>query len=1072
MKTKHGGIVLLFVLTLITASCASPVSGIDPARIPVKLIITSPPNKLEYELNERFESTGLRVASACIDGSTRNEYISDSNISGFDSSRAGVKTITVTANGLSATFTVTVRSSTSALASLSISSLPNKRVYELYENADWSGLEVRETYSDNSSRIETNYYNYTISGFDSSITGEQTITVTKSGISATFTVTVNPPFNPETVLVSLSVSSLPNKRVYELGESADWTGLTVMETYSDNSSRIETDYHTYSISGFNAAISGGQTITVTKRGISATFTITVNPPLNPETVLVSLSISSLPYKLTYDPGENSDWSGLEVTGTYSDGNSRVETSYDISYFDPWSVGEQTIAVTKNSLSAAFTVTVRDLVSLSISSLPYKLVYELYENSDWSGLEVTGTYSDGSSRVETSYNIDSFYFVDAGEHSITVTKTSLSASLSATFTITVNPPFNPETVLVSLSISSLPYKLVYELYENSDWSGLEVTETYSDNSSRIETNYYNYSINGFDSANAGEQTITITKNDISATFTVTVRDLVSLSISSLPYKLVYELYEYSDWSGLEVTGTYSDGSSRVETSYTIDSFYFVDAGEHSITVSKNSVTTTFTIIVRDLVSLSISSLPDKLVYELYEYSDWTGLEVTGTYSDGSSRIETSYDIGGFDYSITGEQTITVSKNSISATFTVIVRGLVSLSISSLPDKLVYELYEYSDWTGLEVTGTYSDGSARVETSYDDISGFDAWTMGEQTITVSKNSISATFTVTVRGLVSLSISSLPDKLVYEQNESADWTGLEVTGTYSDGSSRIETSYDFGGFDNWYVGEKSITVSKNGISAEFAVTVIRLDSLSVSSQPDKLEYEPGDNPNWTGMVVEGTYFDGSNTWNEIIDHGNYDIGGFDSSSPGVKTIEVSKNGVYTWFTVTVEGLSSLSISSEPNKKVYELGESPDWTGLIVVGNYFIKNPQIETIDYDSEISGFDSSSPGIKTITITKNGVSISPFTIEILPGGNGVITILPPFHTEDITLTPAGATVTAPGGYTDYQWFVDDMPRPADSGSDGKAITLSAPDYASGTYRVWVIAHKQGLPYSGETYVTLP
>jgi hypothetical protein len=725
------------------------------------MIITSQPNKLEYELNERFNSIGLTIVSAYIDGSTRDEGPGTVTINGFDTSSIGIKTITVILKGweLSDTFTITVRD----LVSLSISSLPNKLAYELYEGPDWTGLTVTGTYSDGSRTWNEiiDYNNYDINGFVSSSPGEQTITVAKSGRSAAFTVVVNPPLDPETVPVSLSISSEPNKKVYELGESADWTGLEVMGTYSDGSSRVETSYD---ISGFDASSPGEQTITINKNGRSAAFTVTVNPPLDPETVLVSLSISSPPDKQVYELGESSDWSGLGVTGTYSDGSSRVETSYDISGFDASSPGKQTIAISKNDLSAAFTVTVRNLVSLSISSPPNKLVYELHENSDWSGLEVTGTYSDGNSKVETSYNIYSFYFVDVGEHSIIVTK----GSLSAIFTITVNPPLNPETVLASLSISSLPNKLVYEQGESADWAGLEVRETYSDSSSRIETNYYNYSISGFDSSSIGEQTLTVSKNSVSATFAVTVRGLVSLSISSLPYKLAYELYESSDWTGLEVTGTYSDGSSRVETSYNIDSFYFVD----------------------------------------------------------------------------------------------------------------------------------------------------------------------------------------------------------------------------------VGEQSVTVSKNGVSAPS-------------------------------------------------------------------------------FTVTVEGLTSLSLSSEPNKKVYKLGESPDWTGLTVIGHYFIKGSQIETIDYNSEISGFDSSSSGLKTITITKSGVSISPFTIEILPGGNGAITIMPPFfQAEDITLTPAGATVTAPGGYTDYQWFVDDMPRLADSGSDGKTITLSAPEYASGTYRVWVIAHKQGLPYSGEIYLTLP
>jgi hypothetical protein len=650
----------------------------------------------------------------------------------------------------------------------------------------------------------------------------------------------------------------------------------------------------------------------------------------------------------------------------------------------------------------------------------------------------------------------------------------------------------------MTIDSPPNKLEYGLNEPLNEAGLRVVSIYI-NGSTIDEDISNSNISGFDSSSPGEKIITVTKNGLSATFTITVNPpsnpetvLVSLSISSLPHKLVYEQGENANWSGLEVTGTYSDGSTENETigSSDISGFDSSSPGVKTITISKSGISANFTITVNPslnpevvLVSLSISSLPDKLVYELDESANWSGLKVRETYSDDSSKIETNYsnyDISGFDSSSAGEKPITVTKSGISAVFAITVNPtlnpevvLVSLSISSLPDKLVYELDESANWSVLKVRETYSDDSSRIETNYSNynISGFNSSSPGEQTITVTKDSVSAMFTVTVRNLVSLSISSLPDKVVYDLYESANWTGLEVTGTYSDGSVRVEPSYNISGFDAWTMGKQTIGVSKNGISAAFTVTVRALYSLFISSLPDKLEYEPGDNPNWSGLEVTGTYFDGSNMWDEIIDHGNYDIDGFDSSSPGEKYITVTKIGISNGFTVAVEGLSSLSISTEPDKKVYELDESPDWTGLMVVGHYFIKGPQIETIDYNSEISGFDSSGPGIKTIYVTKNGVSVS-FTIEVLPKSSGGITILPPSQAADIALTSAGTTVTAPGGYTGYQWFVDEMPRPADNGSGGKALTLSAPEYVSGTYRVWVIAYKQGLPYSGEIYLTLP
>jgi uncharacterized repeat protein (TIGR02543 family) len=334
-----------------------------------------------------------------------------------------------------------------------------------------------------------------------------------------------------------------------------------------------------------------------------------------------------------------------------------------------------------------------------------------------------------------------------------------------------------------------------------------------------------------------------------------------------------------------------------------------------------------------------------------------------------------------------------------------------------------------------------------------------------------------------LVSLSVSALPDKLVYEQGESADWTGLEVTGTYSDGSAKVETDYGYINLDSWSLGAKAITVTKNGISAPpFTVIVRTLTALSISSEPVKQQYEVGEDFDRMGLVVEGIYSDGSSAFTEIIDYPNYDISGFDSASPGVQTITVRKTSTtgnyYNYsdsFIVTVEGLTSLTISSEPVKQVYDIGETPDWTGLTVTGHYVIAGDKTETIDYANEISGFDSSSPGVKTITVTKNGVSAPSFTVEVLPRGSGSITIVPPSQAGDIALTWTGTTsitVTAPGGYAGYQWFVDDMARPADSGSDGTAITLDTTAYSTGKHRVRVTAYKQGFPYSGETAITLP
>jgi glucan-binding YG repeat protein len=68
-----------------------------------------------------------------------------------------------------------------------VSTKPSKVVYYAGENLDITGMVVKATYSDGNSVEVTNY---TVSGYSASTIGEQTITVTFSGKTATFIVTV------------------------------------------------------------------------------------------------------------------------------------------------------------------------------------------------------------------------------------------------------------------------------------------------------------------------------------------------------------------------------------------------------------------------------------------------------------------------------------------------------------------------------------------------------------------------------------------------------------------------------------------------------------------------------------------------------------------------------------------------------------------------------------------------------------------------------------------------------------------------------------------------------------------
>jgi hypothetical protein len=73
--------------------------------------------------------------------------------------------------------------------------------------------------------------------------------------------------------------------------------------------------------------------------------------------------------------------------------------------------------------------------------------------------------------------------------------------------------------------------------------------------------------------------------------------------------------------------------------------------------------------------------------------------------------------------------------------------------------------------------------------------------------------------------ISITTEPDKTVYKLGEELDLTGLVVTATYTDGTTKIveHSKLTVSGFDNETVGEQQITVTYEGKTATFVVNVV---------------------------------------------------------------------------------------------------------------------------------------------------------------------------------------------------------------------------------------------------------
>lgn len=157
------------------------------------------PSKTEYVQGEDLDLSDLGVIAVYSDG-TKEEITEGYEVSGYDPNAVGDQKITVTYEGVSATFTVTVKASEKPQPTLDKIELSGdvKTEYTQGEKLDLSKLVVTAVYSDGS-KAEIKAGDYTVSGYDPNTVGEQTVTVTYGGKTASFTVTVKEgkqPSNP------------------------------------------------------------------------------------------------------------------------------------------------------------------------------------------------------------------------------------------------------------------------------------------------------------------------------------------------------------------------------------------------------------------------------------------------------------------------------------------------------------------------------------------------------------------------------------------------------------------------------------------------------------------------------------------------------------------------------------------------------------------------------------------------------------------------------------------------------------------------------------------------------------
>ncbi len=767
----------------------------------------------------------------------------------------------VTVSYMSAQTTFEFEVVESPVERIEVTQLPDKKEYiaGLYYGVNGinrTGMEITVDYTDGTSDVwsydeDDLYYNgYSFNFYyDDIVLGDNTVTVWYMGKSTTFEVT-----GIENPVESIEVTELPDKTTYIENIDGYWSnrwdealqdyisffcydmndmnGMELTIYYTDGTNavwrynEVGSYFNGYNVNWYTDQHNtpwqlGGNTVTVSYMGAETTFDVEVI-----ENPVESIEVTKLPDKINYIENADGYWdsrwdeaqqkqipfffynyamNGMELTINFTDGTNEVwsyNEDYPYPYFigyqvnwytdqynTPWQLGGNTVTVSYMGAETTFDVEVIEnpVERIEVTKLPDKTTYIentdgnwrtrwdetqqkvvpfFYYSYDLNGMELTVYYTDGTSAV-WSYDEDGSYFngynlnwnVDQYD-----TPWQLGSNPVTLSYLEKSTPFNfevVETPVASIEVTKLPNKTTYVENADGNW------RTRWDEAQQEYIQYFHY---------------------------------------------------YYSMNGMELTVSYTNGTSEV-WSYDEDGSFFNgyqvnwnsdqnntpwQLGSNPVIVIYMDAQTTFEVEVVEtpVASIEVTKLPDKTEYiaGLENWIDKTGMEITVSYTDGTSAVWSFNDDGSYfnDYNVSinnnnlivGSNTITVKYMDRSTTFMITgtENPVANIEVTKLPDKteFIFDV-DILDLNGMEMTVYYTDETSAVWVfaDFDDLSfngyeiGFsadDEYKIGTFTIILTYMGAQTTFDIAlVDGTGGQLLQAVPGKTTIIDTENGFIYGL---------------------------------------------------------------------------------------------------------------------------------------------------------------------------------------------------------------------------------------------------------------------------------------------------------
>ena len=785
------------------------------------------------------------------------------------------------------------------------------------------------------------------------------ITYTKDGKTGT----VNYPIEIINDIKSITVHSTKHKTEYNVNDELDKTNLEILVTRATGTPEVISDTSKFTVTDFSSATENTSlplTVSYEENGITKTTTYNVTV----KDSVTSITVQNPPTVLKY--GENLDLTNttISITGGSNNGKTIPVTESMISY-DKTAIGTVSVTVKYgkdadgNDVTDTFDITVKDYVK-GITINP---------------ATVTGTYNDTLADIISDNTIKyTVTYAYAGQQLPVDLSEAMVAGYNATSTTKQN-----------------------------------LTVTYTDTNPEI-----------YAGANSAQATLNITLSD----------KITGVTVTGTAENTTYNHGEVLDFTGISIYEQHaSDAQDSKGTPVSIENATITDItdGETGAPIATtnlpaNVFTTNntqtrkirvqytsngyeghidFDITVKNILDrIEIATSP-KTSYEkgdsienaggtikIYRKADKTNsTEIINITDDMITGLDTSVVGQNLEATVTYEEEDAHGKKIIKDdTYQYnVIETVQSITLNPGPDKTTYKYGESINLTGAYLDIVKGNGvTDRIAVTENMISGFNSTPNASdlpdtQTITVTYGKhvdgtpATVTFTVTVEDEVIGIKLTPPDKTTYKYGEELDLSTGFVQKVMASGAQTpkvplTDNSVKVTGFDPKKIGSQTITVKYEGETKTFPV-VVEENAISIKIvEYPKQNYEYGEQLDITGGKIEVTRENGDK---EIIPMTKDMVTGFNPNQAGQQKLTVTYGGQKDFYNIEVtDDIAGIKITP-PKKLVYNIGEKIDLTGgkvteITASGN--TKTPVDMTLDM---ISGFNTSSEGAKTITVTYKG-----------------------------------------------------------------------------------------------------